>query len=520
MCKTSSKLLLQSVRFIDRLARRVHRDERGTISILTVFVLLMFTMVLLMIVNVARHLDDKVKMQNAADAAAHSGGVVLARGMNSIAFTNHLLGDVFAMTAFLREGRDRQAESLTPDILNAYREAARKFSSASFPKFADLGNAMADKIEREQTVVDAFGDVNQAASEMVLPVFEAILAREMIPQFQRTVLRTIPDLARQTAGDVALRHGLRQQELQGIADGSTNVSNSRRSPQQGVLWRSSGLPVGAPDENDPLLRTLPVVDADPFGSDAQGLANAQQYQATAVLQRRELAMHYLESWNRDKLRLFSRDAAMSQLINLWRLLTNAKLTQLLEQEYPEANLPMVVRETQSGQPLESITVDNQTPAGNAHLDDNFHFVAVVYRDHLRESGPGLFQNPLDFDSDALTFAQVSLFLPRPRYYLVDATTTPDEESSAGGSFGYDSSVGGSATDPAGAIDPDNAVWRAENWPRHWDMLNQNWMVKLVPATTYRLGEILQTNPPVESVGIRVPNLENTNVDQMRTLNNH
>ena len=91
-----------------------HRDEDGTISILSVFAVLGLTMLLGMVMNVGRQVDGKIRMQNAADAAAYSGGVTLARGMNTLAFTNHLLCDVFANTALLREARDRNSESYVP----------------------------------------------------------------------------------------------------------------------------------------------------------------------------------------------------------------------------------------------------------------------------------------------------------------------------------------------------------------------------------------------------------------------
>ena len=68
----------------------MHRDERGTISILSVVVLVMLTMLLGMILNVGEQMDDKIKLQNAADAATYSGSLVLTRGMNTLAFTNHL----------------------------------------------------------------------------------------------------------------------------------------------------------------------------------------------------------------------------------------------------------------------------------------------------------------------------------------------------------------------------------------------------------------------------------------------
>ncbi len=73
-------------------------------SIVSVFAFMILAMLLGMVMNVAYQVDGKVKMQNAADAATYSGGIVIARGMNTLAFMNHLLCDVFATTAILREG--------------------------------------------------------------------------------------------------------------------------------------------------------------------------------------------------------------------------------------------------------------------------------------------------------------------------------------------------------------------------------------------------------------------------------
>ena len=60
---------------------RFHADERGSISFATVFAVLLLTMLLGMAINTGRQIDNKVKLQNAADASTYSGGVVLARGM-------------------------------------------------------------------------------------------------------------------------------------------------------------------------------------------------------------------------------------------------------------------------------------------------------------------------------------------------------------------------------------------------------------------------------------------------------
>ena len=104
---------LTPVRWVGRL----HRDERGAISFLAVFALLTLVMLLGMVMNVGRCVDGKVRMQNAADSVAYSGGLVLARGLNTLSFTNHLLCEVFALTACMREAQARNAEQELRDLL-------------------------------------------------------------------------------------------------------------------------------------------------------------------------------------------------------------------------------------------------------------------------------------------------------------------------------------------------------------------------------------------------------------------
>src|SRR3954464_5673464 len=91
--------------------------RRGAISIATLFAVMFLAILLGMVINTGRQLDGKVKLQNAADSATQSGGLALARGMNTLAFTNHLLCETFALTAFFREARDRHSQQLTPEIL-------------------------------------------------------------------------------------------------------------------------------------------------------------------------------------------------------------------------------------------------------------------------------------------------------------------------------------------------------------------------------------------------------------------
>ena len=59
------------------LISRLHRDQQGTISIVSVFAVMFLAMLLGMVMNSGREVDGKIRMQNAADSAAYSGGVVL-----------------------------------------------------------------------------------------------------------------------------------------------------------------------------------------------------------------------------------------------------------------------------------------------------------------------------------------------------------------------------------------------------------------------------------------------------------
>jgi len=172
---------------------RLNRDQAGTISIVTVFATMLLTMLLGMVMNVGRQVDGKIRMQNAADAAAYSGGVVLTRGMNTLAFSNHLLCEVFAITAFLREARDGNAESYVPRILDAWREEGGVFRQWNrFPKFSMMGRAIPVKADMEQAMVTAWCDVGREAAQQFLPLMEEILNEELIPRYERAVVEAFP----------------------------------------------------------------------------------------------------------------------------------------------------------------------------------------------------------------------------------------------------------------------------------------------------------------------------------------
>ncbi|MEO2034153.1 MAG: hypothetical protein ABGZ35_18925 [Planctomycetaceae bacterium] len=298
------------------------------------------------------------------------------------------------------------------------------------------------------------------------------------------------------------------------------------------------------DELDPQTRTLPIVDPDPSQSDFSAVPNPDRYFEAAVEQRRQLAKYYLEQWNRDKLQLFDREGQMSQFSNIWRILTCAALEKLLVEEYPETNLPMQMRFVDGQRGIEDILRNLELEMGlsrrreadrptlmsllqqrfdiRTYLETDFHFVATVYRRHPRETGPGLFRNPLKQHADALTFAQVQLYLPFPRRFLTyGGSGSSTQRIGLGGSFGFDGGIDLPQPPPQpGDQSPELERWPRENWPTYWDMLNQNWTVRLVPATVATLPEILQSNPGGPFQDFRPPNLGDATINDIKKISTH
>lgn len=453
---------------------------------------MLLVMLLGMLMNSARQVDGKVRMQNAADAASYSGGVVLARGMNSLAFTNHMLCDVFALTAFLREARDRNAEQHVPPILAAWNAIGPVFEESGFPKFEALGEAIPRKVPLEQELVDRYSDWGTAASAVLLPLTEEILSQRLIPEYQRAVVAAFPDIAQNAALEIAERHA--------------NPAHGR-GEMLAVLWRDTGIPVGG--DYELLDRTLPIVD--PVGD---VLANQSEYLDRARRQRKAIAREYLAQWNDETMVFFDREAKMCQFGRLWRGFTCGQLERLLA-EYPLDNVPFVIR----------TELDDVTDA-NTHLEENFTVVGVTYWKPLPEILPGLYQTALGSDSQA--YAEVRLFVPLRRLVWHHVTW--------GGSSSGDQSLGGIPGDigtiPGDATEPDTSGSSGSRWvvgrewipddTEQWTLLNQRWTCQIVPTTQPALGTILETPPPVAFTdrAIHTPSLGGLSAEEIGRISNH
>ncbi len=455
-------------------SRNLHRDEDGSISIVAVFAVMLFTMLLGMVMNVGRQVDGKIRMQNAADASAYSGGVVLTRGMNTLAFTNHLLCEILATTAFLREAQGCHAEEYLDPILAAWAKEGPIFAKSGFPKFEALGSAITKKIPLEKDLVHVYCRWLEAASKCILPLLEEILAKELIPQYQRAVVAAFPDIAQTAAMEMANR------ELQ-----------PGRGKMLGVLWRTSGQTVGC----DPSDSVLPVADPE-----------YDTFRRTAARkEREEMALHYLGLWNSRTLLFFDREAKMSQFAALWRSFACGQLHKLLDEEYPDKNLPMMIG-----------TTGSDVLDGNSHIDQHFTFLAVVYWKYLQESLPKIFSNSTEPDSVA--FAQVQVFLPLSR---IEWWQDPPPPRWIGGVPGDlpDMPMENEYPEPPEADRP----WRIRRQaiPQSWDLWNQQWTCQLTPTTISNLATILHTTPPVlAEAGFKLPDFSNLKAEELGRINTH
>jgi hypothetical protein len=499
---------------------RIHRDESGAMGIVSLFTLIVLVARLGMVMNSARQVDRKVKMQNAADAATYAGGLVIARNMNTLAFTNHLLCDVFALTAYMREARDRNAESLTPEIMDNWDRVAPAFAGAEFPKFAELSPALAEKAVYDRQMVLTWSEWSSAASELMLPVLEQILAEEQIPNFQRALVHTTPQLAQYATDEAARRHG---------------QAWPKEAELRGVLWRTNGDPVGGISEED--RRTLPVVDPV-----LDMIPNLDLYAEIAERERHQLSHTYLNHWNNDTMQVFDELGKLSQFSNLWRIFTCGQLEKLLD-EYPDSNLPFQIRHRVSvlpGRP--DMVVQFRIDEVNPHMERDFTFVGVVYGEPLDEASPGVFRNPSV--GDELAYAEVMVFVPRRRLIKVypnrpnPGEGTPESYGGVPGQTGFLPSrppAGGTSASPPTPTDDDTenqtdepewfiARQSARHFPDgigQWHLLNQNWIVQLSPATTERLPRILSSTPYVNGTGdVEPPDLNVLTEEDIPWLSHH
>lgn len=490
----------------------LHHCQQGSISILSVFTFLALAMLLGMVLNTGRQVDGKVRMQNAADAVAYSGGATIARGMNALAFSNHLLCEVFALTAYCREMQDGRSNKYIPDILQHWKDVASNFTQPRFQgtgleKFRALATAIGPKADLEKEFFTTFAAWGKAFADQFLPTLETVLEEELIPTYQRALYQSWPSLVQATATEVARRNGLRGSSPDSAVD-------PQRGTMYGGLWKTTGAFFG----EDGL--SLPV--ADPFYSPS--------YANSSRLQRSTLAHYYLRLWCHDRLLAFDgydpwSVAKMCNYRWLFEGFACDALETLLGQNDSRNLLFMI--------DTEKADFDRGAGTGTAHLASKFTFIGTAYWKQLTELLPGLFTNPIPGDS--VTYAEVRVFVPKRRWVWVHVSGGGggSPPTSIGGMFGDTVYLDNGSSGTGGAGNP--AYWRPGRQARgttfrdapcardDWNLLNQNWTAQITPCVQPQLAAILQSVPPIPGMagaGFRPPQLGSLSEQDIQQISPH
>jgi hypothetical protein len=258
------------------------------------------------------------------------------------------------------------------------------------------------------------------------------------------------------------------------------------------------------------------------------VTDPQYYFDEARTERERLAKLYLlgpPGWNYDRLKFFQFEGRLSQFFGLWQTFTCGQLMRLLNEEYPDSNLPYILRmprqTSAQGVSWEALRQSGGGSSVKGDFERDFMFVGVAYRRKFQETFPGLFKYPLAADPQA--FAQVHLFIPLARLrYSPGGMGDPADQNIGGGGFGVDTPV--PMPQPAVYTSPG---WSREPWPAEWTLFNQNWRIQLVPATSDAVASILQA--PLQAycerkgerfAGLTPPNLGSTGIPDIRRIITH
>jgi hypothetical protein len=115
-------------------------NEEGMLSLLSLFVVFGFLLLMVAILNTGWVVTRKIENQTAADAAAYAAGVEMARGMNAVTAANHLIGELTALVvchhAFGGDELDGNGQRQAPDDVSS---ALKKSYNLARTWSSDLG---------------------------------------------------------------------------------------------------------------------------------------------------------------------------------------------------------------------------------------------------------------------------------------------------------------------------------------------------------------------------------------------
>jgi hypothetical protein len=162
-----------------RSLRRLDEGEEGMLSLVSLFVVLGFLVLIGLLANAGLVAARKVETQNAADSVAYSASIEMARGMNSITAINHLIGELTAVVIMVHtlggDDLDKGKKPSTPQSLqqplkDSY-EAAKDICkvSSDVPVLEDAY----DEAKKDSQVGGAIYDSRMRLKKVLTWAFEA-----------------------------------------------------------------------------------------------------------------------------------------------------------------------------------------------------------------------------------------------------------------------------------------------------------------------------------------------------------
>ena len=208
---------------------------------------------------------------------------------------------------------------------------------------------------------------------------------------------------------------------------------------------------------------------------------------------------------------------MCQFGTLWRSFTCGYLDKLLEPGISHVKPAPNDSHAPSQAPANAA-------ANNSYLEQYFIFIGVAYWKQVPQLAPKIFDNPAA--GDALTFAEVHLFLPSPRLIWEQSGSSggspqPTPIGGVPGDFSDLPAAGSGGSAPGGG----GGQWIVgrEGVPATWDLLTQRWTCQLAPAAQPALVAILQTVPNVPTFNgdsFTPPDLGNLGPNDIGRINAH
>lgn len=144
-------------------ARRqgLHADEDGMLSFVNLLAVILFLMLLALVGNVGRTVNEKIEVQNSADAVAYSSATWMARGMNSVTAVNHLIGELMSFVVLydaigVRETTKEKQQQVLQVEVAALRAAAggAKNAATKTPAFESIDGRKGFDVHVADTVRD------------------------------------------------------------------------------------------------------------------------------------------------------------------------------------------------------------------------------------------------------------------------------------------------------------------------------------------------------------------------------